>query len=310
MRARNRALGFRSGWLGRCTIVLAVGILATGCVVEEERGGPGVEGPAGSMPTKTSSNEPTTTTASSRSTAAPSTTVPGTSTSEPNSTPAIHLSGPPSVFSLDGTVTIKGWIDRPATVKVGPMTADVIDDPYAGVSTFETVLELQPGEHPITITATDATGSENTVLLSVLVDPTLETHLAYIQDIDLAAGTIMADYVEFLAGEEATAAARADGVISDDEEMPGGFYLRNQNPRTRSLPLGDPRWITLQACYPDNGPCVVEEAVDLDTWIGLLAQPESAPDYLGWHWYGYNNAPYWLTIQNGTVVQIAEQYLP
>lgn len=310
MRAWNRTLGFRSGWLGRCTIVVAVGILATGCVVAQERGGPGVEGTPVSTPTKTSSNEPTTTTAKSTSTAAPSTTIPGTSTSGPNSAPVIHLSGSPSVFSLDGTVTIKGWIDGPAMVKVGPMTAVVIDDPYAGVSTFETVLELEPGEHSITITATDATGAENTVLLSVLVDPTLETHLAYVQDIDPAAGTIIADYVDFFAGEEATEAARADGVISGDEEMPGGFYLRNQNSRLRSLPLGDPLWITLQACYPDNGPCVVEEAVNLDTWIGLLAQPESAPDHLGWHWYGYDNAPCWLTIQDGTVVQITEQYLP
>ena len=52
------------------------------------------------------------------------------------------------------------------------------------------------------------------------------------------------------------------------------------------------------------------EAVDLDTWIGLRADPESAPDRLGWHWYGYNTAPYWLTVQDGSIVQIGEQYLP
>jgi hypothetical protein len=146
--------------------------------------------------------------------------------------------------------------------------------------------------------------------MTVVVDPALERQLAYVRNIDPVARTVVADYVEFLSGEDATSAARADGVISDDEELPGGFYLRNQNPKLRTLALGDPARIVLQACYPDNGPCVVEETVNLDAWIGLLADPESAPDQYDWRWYGYGTAPYWLTIQDGAVIHIGEQYLP
>jgi hypothetical protein len=222
----------------------------------------------------------------------------------------IHLSGSTTVFSPDGAVRVSGWVDRPATVTVAGESADVFDDPYAGVSTFEAFLDLDPGDHRIDVTATDATGAQQSVVMTVVVDPTLERQLAYVRDIDPVARTVVADYVEFLSGDDATSAARSDGVISDDEELPGGFYLRNQNPKLRTLALGDPGSIVLQACYPDDGPCVVEEAVGLDAWIGLLADPESAPDRYGWNWFSYGTAPFWLTIHDGVVVHFNELYLP
>jgi hypothetical protein len=195
-------------------------------------------------------------------------------------------------------------------VTVAGTPVDAFDDPYAGVSIFETSLQLESGDHAVDVTATDPNGSQDSMVVTVVVDPTLERQLAYVEDVDAAARTVVADDVEFLTGDDATSAARADGVIPDDEEVPGGFYLRNQDPSLTTLPLGDPVWIVLQVCYPDNGPCVVEESVDIDTWIGLLADPESALGQHGWNWFGYGTAPYWLTIEDGVVVHIGEQYVP
>jgi len=240
----------------------------------------------------------------------PSTGEPSTTTTRSGEPPVIRLSGASTVYSLDGSIVVQGWVDRPAKVTVGNTDAAVHDDPVSGVSNFEAELALEPGCYPITITATDSAGTQNTVVLTVIVDPALDLRSAYLQDVDLIERTLVVDEVEFLTGNEATSAALEDGFISAEEGLPDGFYIRNQGPEVRTLTLGDPGVVTLQACFPDPGPCVAEQAVDLDTWAELLAAPESAADRLGWNWYGDGQLPYWFTLQDGVVVEIQEQYLP
>lgn len=205
---------------------------------------------------------------------------------------------------------VSGWLDRPADVFIQEDAVEVFDDPYLGISTFETVLDLEPGEYGIPIRATDLRGLENEIYLSVLVDPALEMQLALIEDVDLLARTVVADYVELFHGDEATMAAREDGVIGEGEETPGGFYLRNRNPMLRTLTLGDVKFVTVLACYEKQGPHTAGRAVHIDTWVELGDKPGMAEEELGWFWYGSGFAPYWLTFQDGMVVQIVEQYLP
>ncbi|MGD2043867.1 MAG: hypothetical protein PVJ28_09485, partial [Acidimicrobiia bacterium] len=76
------------------------------------------------------------------------------------------------------------------------------------------------------------------------------------------------------------------------------------------LTLGDLEAVTLQACFLDAGPCVVAQAVDVETWVELMSSPELAEERHGWAWYGGAALPYWITLQDGIVVQISEQYLP
>jgi hypothetical protein len=253
----------------------------------------------------------TTTTTATAAPAATSTTVAPTTTTVASSAepPVIELAGYTTVFSQDGRVRVSGWLDRPAEVTVGGNPVEVLDNQYEGLSTFETLLELEPGEYEIPIAATDARGLRNKISLSVLVDPALETQLALVDEIDLVERTVVAEYVEFLLGDEATAAAREDGVIGEDEEIPGGFYLRKGDPQSDTLTLGDPDVVTVLACF-EQGPCVTEHAVEIDTWAELLADPDMAKDELGWFWYGAGQAPFWLTLQDGVIVQIVEQYLP
>ncbi len=224
--------------------------------------------------------------------------------------PVIHLAGHTTIYSQDGHLRVSGWLDRPAEVTVGGISVEVHDDQYDGISAFETVLDLEPGSHGIPVAATDSRDLENEIVLSVLVDPELEIQLAMIHEIDLVGRTVVADYVEFLIGDEATIAARQDGVIGEDEQIPGGFYLRNRNPKLRTLTLGDPGVVTVQACFLEKGPCAAELAVDMDTWVRLISEPGMAEEELGWFWYGAGASPYWLTLQDGIIVQIVEQYLP
>ena len=267
--------------------------------------------PSTSLPasTTTMTSVPATTVPTTTSTTVPPTST--TTTTRPSSLepPVIQLAGYTTVYSQDGHLRVSGWLDRPAEVIVGGTLVDVYDDQYGGISTFETFLELEPGEYAIPIAATDQFGLENEVYLSVLVDPALEMQIALIEEIDLIGRTLVADYVEFLTGDEATLAAREDGVIGEDQETPGGFYLRNRNPRLRTLTLGDLRVVTVQACMVE-GPCAADRAVDIDTWVELSANPDMAEEQVGWSWYGAGFAPYWLTLQDGVVVQIVEQYIP
>ena len=255
-------------------------------------------------------NTITTSTAPTSTQQPPSTGEPSTTTARSGEPPVINLAGTTTIYSPDGVIVVQGWVDRPAKVTVGNVDAAVYDDPVSGVSNFEAELTLEAGNHPITITATDSAGTQNTVVLTVIVDPALERRIVYLKEADLIERTLVVDEVEFLTGNEATSAAIEDGFISADEELPNGYYMRNQDPEVRTLTLGDPRVVTLQACFPDPGPCVTEQAVDLDTWAELLAAPESAADLFGWNWYGAGQLPYWFTLQDGIVVQIQEQYLP
>jgi hypothetical protein len=158
--------------------------------------------------------------------------------------------------------------------------------------------------------AVDSSGNQTIESLQLIVDPDLEKELAFIQELDRMAKTLVADYIQMLTGEDAVAAAREDGFIGPDDELGNDFYIRNQNPRLRTLSLADDLVVVLTACYPDEGPCVTLESVDDATWYRLASDPESAVKTLGWHWYGLGELPYWLTLQDGAIVQVEEQYLP
>lgn len=301
----DRQHSSRATLVRRAAITMVVGLLlAASCGTGNEE----------SLATTTSTMLPASTTTTTSAPGTTSTTVPPAtssttvvSTGEP---PVIELEGFTTVYSQDGQVRVNGWLDQPGELKVGNTSVEVRDDPYLGISTFDTVLDLDPGEYGIPITATGSGGLENEVYLTVLVDPALEMQLALIEEVDLIDRTLVADYVELFHGDEATIAAREDGEIGEDEETPGGFYLRNRNPMLRTLTLGDLEFVTVLACFEEKGPHTAGRAVPIDTWIELLDRPDMAEEELGWIWYGSGFEHYWLTLQDGMVVQIVEQYLP
>ncbi len=110
-----------------------------------------------------------------------------------------------------------------------------------------------------------------------------------------------------LTGEEAVAAARQDGVIGADEDLPNDFYIRNLEETTTEYTVSPDVVVTLQACY-EGGDCVTTEQVDLDTWSILLGG-EDDPG-LDWSWYGQGSLPYVFTVASGLIVEINEVYLP
>ena len=245
------------------------------------------------------------TTTSPTTTVVTTTTGPSTTTTVPPSDttpPVITVWGALDVYSVDGVVSLSGTLDEAGTVSI-PGAAIAEGTEFDWTADFE----REPGVHQVVVTAEDRAGNRSEVAVQLTVDPDLEVVFAFVTDFDGSAVT--ADYASFLTGEEATAAAREDGVIGADETVPNDYYIRNENPALRELPVSEMTPVVLQTCFVD-GPCVRQTAVTLEQWAGLLA--EQAPGGLpeGWQWYGGGALPYWLTLQDGEVVHVAEQYLP
>jgi hypothetical protein len=159
-----------------------------------------------------------------------------------------------------------------------------------------------------TTTPTTDTTTTNPETTTTTVDPG-ERMFGWLRSFeDTGAETfIMVDEAEMLSGEEAVLAARQDGVIGPDEDLPNDYYIRDPDGSTVELTVAPDVVVTLQACYED-GECVTTEQVDLATWSVLLGA-EDDPG-LAWTWYGGGSLPYWFTVQGNTVGAVDEQYLP
>jgi hypothetical protein len=136
-----------------------------------------------------------------------------------------------------------------------------------------------------------------------------ETTFGWLSSFEGRNGTTIlgVDQAEMLTGQEARDAAREDGVIGENEDLPNDYYIRNPDEATTELVVSPDVVVTLQACY-EGGECVTTEQVDLDTWSVLLGS-EDDPG-LGWNWYGAGSLPYVFTIEDDIVVQVDEVYLP
>lgn len=111
--------------------------------------------------------------------------------------------------------------------------------------------------------------------------------------------TIVADYAQMLTGAAAAAAATADG---EESPPPNDYYISNTNTKLRTLKVK--KGVKVKLLSQTDGTINTDGyTVPFATWAGYFASPTA------------NNAairgvPYWLTIEDGTVTAIEEQYLP
>ena len=262
--------------------------------------------------------DPATTSTAGTTTAGPTTSTSTTAAASSTTTTSPTTTAPPEIpvmvldaevrYLTTGPAAVQGWVDRPAQVTVNGLAAHTYwDPPYGTGLSFWAEVQVGPGVNLLAVTATPPyPGVRVTRMLTVIVDPGLQEQFAYIA-VDLDAGTVTADFAEFLGEEEAVQAAREDGAIGPDESLPNPYYIRNADPQTQVLTLAEVPVIMLLAANEDG---VYLRSVDEGTWADLIADPESAHDLVGWGWYGGGHLPCWLTLDDGIVVQVTEQYLP
>jgi hypothetical protein len=134
--------------------------------------------------------------------------------------------------------------------------------------------------------------------------PPAAEHFGYIRSVSTAGptATLAFDEAEWLTGEEAQRAAEEDGAVPPGEPVPNDYYVRNPDKATETLPVAADADITARRCElcrkgkPGN-------VADFLAAFMKTGQTYADP-------YRGADSQYWLTIEDGTVVAIDEQYTP
>ncbi len=126
-------------------------------------------------------------------------------------------------------------------------------------------------------------------------------HVGFITRIDTTAEPhrLTIDYAELLTGEAADSAHRADGLGAIEGEL---FYLRNRNPKLRTFPVAE-GVVVIMSTWEIETDGVAEQPVRWADWVEVMPGGSRANLRL-------SEAPYWITIKDGQIIRIAEQYLP
>jgi hypothetical protein len=102
------------------------------------------------------------------------------------------------------------------------------------------------------------------------------------------------DLAYFYQGQRAEreAAERGDEVVS-------GYYIVNDNPRLRTLPLAD----EVEVEYIPMSFCCELQQGNIDAWLEAVLETNPT-DYPG------ANVPWWFTVEGEEITRIEQQYLP
>jgi hypothetical protein len=134
--------------------------------------------------------------------------------------------------------------------------------------------------------------------------PAPAEHFGYIRSVSTAgpAATLAFDEARFLAGPDAQKAAEEDGLVAPGEPVPNDYYIRNPDRTTRTLRIANDAMITAKRCRP----CRNGQPGELGPFLASFTKGRQtfADPYRGKH------SLYWLTIEDGEVVAIDEQYVP
>ncbi len=162
--------------------------------------------------------------------------------------------------------------------------------------TTSTVVPASTGPTTSTTSTTAPGGSTTSIPEDVPGDALPDgDQVGYLRAIDLGAGTVTVDLAELLTGTAAADAYQDDtGQVLDGEQ----FYVRNRNPRLRTVPI-DPSG-SYAVIYAAT--CCGPTSVTLD---GLA-------EAIGGDWQGITapDPPFNLTVEGGTVTAAVQMYQP
>jgi hypothetical protein len=134
-----------------------------------------------------------------------------------------------------------------------------------------------------------------------------ETHASYIDQIYQENGQIYvkADFIEWYEGEEANKVFREREQDPEMTEAPDGYYIVNDDTQLLTLPIARDAKVYMQI-YNRTGninEAVTQwnEEIDVAKFITLFSDDSvmNMKDY-----------PYHLTIKNGIIVRITQQFIP
>ena len=205
------------------------------------------------------------------------------------------------VAALIGGIAVFAW-DRTGSRDRSDALAGVIDARNEALATAETLSDQVDGlQDELARAQARATNLEDRLAvtraeLMAMVGPALDDGRYFGALIALGATQrpprLVIDIQQWFTDQEAIAAAIEDGVIEPGEIIPNGYYIRNENPRWRTIEI-DPAAKVSLTVYP-YGQIDDPQIVSLERFADLS---------LGW-------SEYWITMERGRVVAIEQQFIP
>lgn len=187
----------------------------------------------------------------------------------------------------------------------------LVDDDGDGAEQASTTTSVAPSTQPPTEPSTEPSTSEPgsgagpaapaPPATAPTADPVLEDgrHPVYLTALDTTAQTVEFDLIQFLTGDEAVVAW--DAAHPDE---PGGppndYFVVNENARLRTLPLAGDVTVTVPSF---EGGLHAQPIPFADLPARLADNPMPGEGRL---WPN----PFWLTVEEGTVTAMDEQYIP
>ena len=147
-----------------------------------------------------------------------------------------------------------------------------------------------PSIEPTASDQVTPTASAPPTPVPVLVDG---RHFVFTRSAKASPASMRVDLAEFLTDEAAQDAAEEHG-----DEAVNGYYIVNDNPRLRTLPVADDvrvRYISMSACC-DLVPGTWDQFVEA---VNATAQTDLDA-----------SAPWWITVRDEQILRIEQQYLP
>jgi hypothetical protein len=118
-------------------------------------------------------------------------------------------------------------------------------------------------------------------------------HPVVVKQVSVSGRTVTFDLVQWFSGDAATKAAAEDG---QESPPPNDYYIRNVNPRLRTLPVTpDARLSLTRQTLNAGGSGSAAANVEVD----LATIQANGRDHL-----------FWATVQGGRIVALEEQYVP
>jgi hypothetical protein len=139
------------------------------------------------------------------------------------------------------------------------------------------------------------------------VNKSKDTHPAYIKNVYKMGGKtyITADYIEWYEGKEADTQFRLREHAEGLNEAPDGYYIINDNKRLRTFEVANDSIVLMQyynrTAKGTNNDIIWNEKISLPKFFSIIN------DNSGW---GMKDYPYHLTVKNGKIVKIIQQFIP
>jgi hypothetical protein len=127
-------------------------------------------------------------------------------------------------------------------------------------------------------------------------------HFGFVESVEVESGTLVFDLAYFLTGEAANEAAAERGF---EVPVPNDYFIVNDNPKLRTLALSP----DLELALLDWNRCC-DRFIEGDLAVFAAAVESGEIATIGDQIYYGTLSPYWLTVEDGVVTRIEEQYLP